>query len=81
VTRGKPDPACYLEAAARLSSSPGECVVFEDSVAGLAAGRAAGMTLVALATTLPAGMLYPLASRVFRDFTDPAAILDFLSDA
>ncbi|MEU6487104.1 HAD-IA family hydrolase [Streptomyces sp. NPDC046887] len=51
VTRGKPDPEPYLLAAARLGVDPAACVVFEDAPAGLAAGRAAGMRTVALATT------------------------------
>ncbi|MFV0130800.1 HAD-IA family hydrolase [Streptomyces sp. HMX112] len=51
ITRGKPDPEPYLLAAARLGAEPSACVVFEDAPAGLAAGRAAGMTTVALTTT------------------------------
>ncbi|MEW2496500.1 HAD-IA family hydrolase [Streptomyces nodosus] len=51
VTRGKPDPEPYLLGARALGVDPSRCVVFEDAPAGLAAGRAAGMTTVALATT------------------------------
>lgn len=51
ITRGKPDPEPYLLAATRLGVDPARCVVFEDAPAGLQAGRAAGMTTVALATT------------------------------
>ncbi|GAA2553786.1 MULTISPECIES: HAD family hydrolase [Streptomyces] len=51
VTRGKPDPEPYLLAARTLGVDPEHCVVFEDAPAGLRAGRAAGMTTVALATT------------------------------
>ncbi|AKJ14314.1 phosphatase [Streptomyces incarnatus] len=51
ITRGKPDPEPYLLAARRLGVDPARCVVFEDAPAGLQAGRAAGMTTVALATT------------------------------
>ncbi|MBO7938007.1 MULTISPECIES: HAD-IA family hydrolase [Streptomyces] len=51
VSRGKPDPEPYLLAARTLGVDPAACVVFEDAPAGLAAGRAAGMTTVALATT------------------------------
>ncbi|MER7933546.1 MULTISPECIES: HAD family hydrolase [unclassified Streptomyces] len=54
ITRGKPDPQPYLLAARRLGVDPARCVVFEDAPAGLQAGRAAGMTTVALATTHPA---------------------------
>ncbi|MFD8816461.1 HAD family hydrolase [Streptomyces sp. NPDC059627] len=51
ITRGKPDPEPYLLAARQLGVDPAHCVVFEDAPAGLQAGRAAGMTTVALATT------------------------------
>lgn len=47
-TRGKPAPEGYLAAAARLGVRPERCLVLEDSVAGIAAGRAAGMTVVAV---------------------------------
>ncbi len=45
---GKPHPAVYLSAAARLGVDPTTCVAFEDSIAGLRAGKAAGMTVVAI---------------------------------
>lgn len=45
---GKPHPSGFLAAAARLGVPPGECVVFEDSAVGVAAGKAAGMKVVAL---------------------------------
>lgn len=51
ITRGKPDPEPYLLAARTLGVDPAHCVVFEDAPAGLTAGRAAGMTTVALTTT------------------------------
>ncbi|WP_030783149.1 HAD family hydrolase [Streptomyces sp. NRRL S-920] len=51
ITRGKPDPEPFLLAARKLGVDPARCVVFEDAPAGLQAGRAAGMTTVALATT------------------------------
>jgi sugar-phosphatase len=51
--RGKPDPAPYLAAAARLGVDPRDCLVVEDAGAGLIAGRAAGCATLAVATTLP----------------------------
>ncbi|MFF8658553.1 HAD family hydrolase [Streptomyces huasconensis] len=57
ITRGKPDPEPYLLAAEKLGADPARCVVFEDAPAGLQAGRAAGMTTVALATTHAAAEL------------------------
>ncbi len=46
---GKPSPACFLKAATMLSLPPEDCLVFEDSNAGVAAAKAAHMTCVALA--------------------------------
>jgi sugar-phosphatase len=51
ITRGKPDPQPYLLAAAGLKVPRERCVVIEDAPAGIAAGRAAGMRVVAVATT------------------------------
>jgi mannitol-1-/sugar-/sorbitol-6-phosphatase len=51
VAAGKPDPAAYLLAARGLGVRVDRCLVLEDSPAGIAAGRAAGATVVGLATT------------------------------
>jgi HAD superfamily hydrolase (TIGR01509 family) len=55
--RGKPDPDCFLLGAERIGLSPRRCVVFEDAPAGVESGRRAGMRVVALTTTHPAGEL------------------------
>lgn len=49
VARGKPAPDGYLQAAARLGVAPRRCLVVEDSEAGIAAGLAAGMRVLATA--------------------------------
>ena len=54
ISRGKPDPEPYLYAAQRLEIPPSRCTVFEDAPAGVAAGKAAGMCVVALTTTVGA---------------------------
>ncbi|KOT53544.1 MULTISPECIES: HAD-IA family hydrolase [Streptomyces] len=46
VSASKPDPEGFLKGAAKLGYAPEDCVVFEDSEAGIAAGRAAGMRVV-----------------------------------
>jgi len=51
VERGKPDPAPYLLAAARLGVQAARCLVVEDAPSGLASARAAGCATLAVATT------------------------------
>lgn len=51
VARGKPDPESHLLAAKRLGVVPEKCVVIEDAPAGIKAARAAGMRVIAVATT------------------------------
>jgi HAD superfamily hydrolase (TIGR01509 family) len=46
--RGKPDPAVYLTAAAKLAVAPEACVALEDSVNGVLSAKAAGMTVIAV---------------------------------
>jgi len=48
VRRGKPHPDIFLEAASRLGVPPTECLVFEDSMTGIMAGKAAGCQVVAV---------------------------------
>lgn len=48
VTRGKPEPDLFLEAARRLDRDPAHCLVVEDAVHGVEAAVAAGMSVVAL---------------------------------
>jgi sugar-phosphatase len=51
VVSGKPDPEGYRQAAAALGVAPERCVVFEDTPAGVQAGRAAGAVVIGLLTT------------------------------
>ncbi|MGA5561812.1 HAD-IA family hydrolase [Streptomyces platensis] len=46
VSASKPDPEGFLKGAAELGFAPEDCLVFEDSEAGIEAGRAAGMRVV-----------------------------------
>ncbi|WP_369034526.1 HAD family hydrolase [Streptomyces adonidis] len=46
VGASKPDPEGFLKGAAELGVDPGDCLVFEDSGAGISAGRSAGMRVV-----------------------------------
>jgi mannitol-1-/sugar-/sorbitol-6-phosphatase len=51
VSRGKPDPECYLLGARRLGVEPAACLVLEDAPAGITAGHGAGARVLALRTT------------------------------
>lgn len=48
VDKGKPAPDIYLEAARRCGAAPGKCLVFEDIVPGIMAGKSAGMKVCAV---------------------------------
>jgi beta-phosphoglucomutase-like phosphatase (HAD superfamily) len=45
VERGKPAPDLFLYAAERMAADPGRTLVIEDSVSGVVAAKAAGMTV------------------------------------
>jgi beta-phosphoglucomutase len=67
VTHGKPNPEIYINCAAALNYPPAQCIVFEDSLSGVAAGRAAGSPVVGVATTHTAEELG--TKIVIKDFT------------
>lgn len=68
ITTGKPDPMCYLLAASDLGVAPANCVVFEDSFAGIQAGTAAGMRVIGLSTTNPEDSLKDKVYEVIPNF-------------
>ena len=51
VSRGKPDPEIYIKAAMALGLPNRECIVLEDSISGVQAGRSAGSKVVGVSTT------------------------------
>lgn len=53
ITKGKPDPEIYLKVALLLNVPPKNCLVFEDAVVGIRSAKAAGMKVIAVATTQP----------------------------
>jgi beta-phosphoglucomutase family hydrolase len=69
VARPKPHPDIYLRAAELLGTPPQDCVVFEDSLTGIQAARAAGMAVVGVGTTHDE---LPGVDLEIRDFTSPA---------
>lgn len=70
VTHSKPDPEGYLLAAQRLGIPASACCIFEDSVNGLRAARAAGGTVVGIATTNPVSVVTPLADIVLDNASE-----------
>jgi beta-phosphoglucomutase len=70
VERPKPDPEIYRLAAGLLQVPPANCIVFEDSAAGVEAARAAGARVVAVNAAHPLSELREVEISV-RDFLDP----------
>lgn len=75
VPRSKPAPDGYRAAIAALGLAPGECLVIEDSVAGIAAGRAAGCIVVACRAGNFAGWDQSGAHRVIDTLDELTPVL------
>jgi HAD superfamily hydrolase (TIGR01509 family) len=76
VEHGKPAPDLFLHAAARMGVDPAECVVVEDSVYGVRAGVAAGMTVHGFAGGLtPESELAAAGASTFARMVDLADVL------
>ena len=56
ITRSKPDPEVFLKAAEMLNEPPRDCVIVEDAVSGVQAGKAAGMTTIAIGAAAASGV-------------------------
>ncbi|VVA33865.1 PREDICTED: bifunctional riboflavin kinase/FMN [Prunus dulcis] len=70
VRLGKPSPEIFLEVAKRLNVDPSSCLVIEDSLLGVTAGRAAGMEVVAVPSIPKQPHLYTLADEVINSLLD-----------
>jgi len=82
VERGKPAPDLFLEAARRLNIQPEQCIVLEDSEAGIQAGHAAGMLPVMVPDLKPPSPeVVPIAYRIIPSLHDVIPLLqDILRD-
>ena len=67
VVNGKPHPEPYLKGAEGLGIDPKLCIAFEDAPAGIRAAQAAGMRVIALATTFPREELHE-ATAIIANF-------------
>jgi len=72
----KPEPEIFLKAARSLGYTPDQCLVIEDSLAGVQAAKNAGMPCIAVSTTHPRAEL-GLADLVIDDFR--VAFVDVLA--
>lgn len=75
VTIGKPDPQVYKLCAMKLGLEPKDCVVFEDSLAGLESGERAGCRIVGVATSHEAYELKVKTDLIIHDFTEARKVL------
>ena len=71
----KPDPGLFLYAARMLGVVPKTCAVIEDSLPGVQAGVAAGMTVFGYARDTPAETLSAAGAQVFQDMNQLPALL------
>ena len=70
VARGKPDPEPFLKGAHALGADPSRCLVVEDSIPGLIAGRRAGSTTLAITGTHDSAELAEHGDAVVESFED-----------
>ena len=68
VTKGKPHPDIYQKCAQSIGLPNEQCIVFEDALAGIEAGKAAGSKVIALATSHERKALN--ADLVINDFSE-----------
>ncbi len=79
ITRNKPAPDIFLKAAEKMALDPSLCLVVEDSVAGIRAAKAAGMTAVGVTTSFPRETLLSVgADYVTDDLAELPALLSSL---
>lgn len=69
IRKGKPDPEIYNTTASLLQVPATNCLVFEDAVVGINSAKAAGMKVIALATTHPKEELTG-ADRIINDYLE-----------
>jgi len=74
VEHGKPAPDIFLRVAELLAAAPNVCCVIEDSSAGVEAGLAAGMTVIAITNSLPIEKL-ARATKVVRTYGEIESLL------
>lgn len=81
VDKGKPEPEVYIKAAKALELPPSRCFVFEDSLAGVEAGRRSGANVIGITSTHTSEEL-DASLRTYDDFTqiDMDELISLLGD-
>lgn len=64
ISQSKPHPEGYLLAAKNINRNPENCIVFEDSLQGVKAGRNSGAYVIGITGTLPREVLDPFADVI-----------------
>lgn len=70
VEHGKPDPEVFLKGAKAIGVTPADCLVFEDAVHGVEAGKSGGMKAVAILTSHPHDSFVGKADMIVNSLTD-----------
>lgn len=79
VKHGKPDPEIYLLSAAKLGVQPSDCVVFEDSIAGIQSAKNAGMRVIGIATTHKSEELLTYVTEIIMNFEAADTLVNHLN--
>lgn len=77
VINSKPHPEIYLKTAAAIQYPPQKCVIIEDSLSGIAAGRQAGCKIIGITTTHTRDELRSVTDLVIDDF-DQLMVVDLI---
>ncbi len=75
VTKSKPDPESYNICVAQLGLQKEDCLVFEDTLNGIKAAKAAGLTCIAIQGNTAEHQKLSLADQLFLDFNEAKAYL------
>lgn len=78
ITKGKPDPMCFLLAAKDLNESPENCVVFEDSLHGINAGNNANMKVIGLTTSFSEDQIKNMVFASIPDFSNLKQVISLI---
>lgn len=80
--RPKPAPDVYLNAVADLGLTPAECIAVEDSLPGVQAAVAAGLTVIAFASQVPKHRLETEGAHyVIESFSEIARVIEQVSNS